>query len=192
MIRLFVAVEIEDVGSWRRILEFRDAVASCAIDGGIKPVEDENIHITLRFIGEVPEHYLPRIVECLRVVENFESFRMVIRGTGAFPNIARPRVVWVGIGEGADALRRIRSSFEGCLKPLAKEDREEFVPHITVARIKGRYRPECLAAYLKKYESVDFGASPVTQVKLKRSQLTPRGPIYTDVSVFRLKAHGGA
>lgn len=191
MIRLFVAVEVEDVESWRRILEFRDAVASCSIDGGIKPVEDENIHLTLRFIGEVPESYLPRIIACLRVVESFESFRMTIRGVGAFPSIARPRVVWVGVSEGAEVLRRIRDSFEGCLRPLAKGDHEEFVPHITVARIKGRYRPECLAAYLRKYESADFGASPVTSVKLKMSQLTPKGPIYTDVAVFRLKPHGG-
>ncbi len=191
MIRLFVAVEVEDAGLWRRILEFRDAVVSCALDGGIKPVEDENIHITLRFIGEVPESYVPKIVGCLRAVESFESFRMTVRGVGAFPSVARPRVVWVGVGEGAEALRRLRDSFEACLRPLAREDREEFVPHITVARVKGRYRPDCLAAYLRKYETVDFGTSPVTQVKLKRSQLTPKGPIYTDIASFRLKAHGG-
>lgn len=185
MLRLFVAVEVEDVASWRRILEFRDAVASCGINGGIKPVEDDNIHLTLRFIGEVPDQYLSRIVECLRVVENFEEFSMDISGVGAFPSIARPRVIWVGIRSG-DVLKEIRNSFEACIRSIVGIDREEFVPHITVARVKGRYRAECLASLLRKYELAYFGVSPVTQVKLKKSQLTPRGPIYTDLAVFRL------
>lgn len=187
MIRLFVAVEIESIESWRRIIEFRNAVIPCSINGGIKPVEDENIHLTLRFIGEVPESYLPRIIECLSVVQNFKKFHIAINGVGAFPSMARPRVVWVGVKDGAEVLREIRESFEGCLKRLAQEDREEFVPHITVARIKGRYKTECLAAVLRKYETEVFGTSPVTQIKLKRSQLTPRGPIYSDVAIFRLK-----
>lgn len=187
MIRLFVAVEIESIESWRKIIEFRDAIIPCSIDGGIKPVEDENIHITLRFIGEVPEPHLPRIMRCLSVIQNFKKFHIAINGVGAFPSMARPRVVWVGVKNGVEVLRDIRESFEGCLKGLAKEDREEFVPHITVARIKGRYKSECLAAVLRRYEIEDFGTSPVTQIKLKRSQLTPRGPIYTDVATFRLK-----
>ncbi|MEM1930909.1 MAG: RNA 2',3'-cyclic phosphodiesterase [Sulfolobales archaeon] len=192
MIRLFVAVEIEDLEAWRRIIEFRDAVTSCSIDGGIKPVEGENIHITLRFIGEVPESYLTRIVECLRVVENFKKFHISIHGVGAFPSTARPRVLWVGVKDGAEVLKAIRNSFEGCIKTISKEDHGEFVPHITVARIKGRFRQDCLATYLKKYEFADFGVSSVTQVKLKRSQLTPKGPIYTDVAVFRLRNDGRA
>ncbi|MCS7099320.1 MAG: RNA 2',3'-cyclic phosphodiesterase [Sulfolobales archaeon] len=190
MVRLFVAVELENADTWRKILEFRDVVASCSIDGGIKPVEDENIHLTLRFIGEVPEIHVPRIIECLNVVRNFKKFSLSLRGVGAFPSVARPRVVWVGVREGAEELRIVRNSFENCLKTLAEEDREEFVPHITVARIKGRYRHECLLTYIRKYELVDFGVSPVTQVKLKKSQLTPKGPIYSDVAVFRLKNDG--
>lgn len=187
MIRLFVAVEIEDINTWRKILEFRDSVASCSIDGGIKPVEDENVHLTLRFVGEVPESYIQRITECLNVVESFNKFSITIQGVGAFPNVARPRVVWVGITSGADVLRRIRNSFEGKLRSIVGEDREEFTPHITVARIKGRYGAECLSESLRRYETTTFGISPVTQIKLKRSQLTPRGPIYTDIAVFRLK-----
>ena len=186
MLRLFVAVEIEDATSWRRIIEFRDAIASCGIGGGVKPVEDENIHLTLRFIGEVPDSYLPRIVDCLRVVERFEAFSMNLGGVGAFPSIARPRVIWVGVRSGGERLREIRNSFEGCLRSIVSAEREEFVPHITVVRIKGGYRSDCLAALMRRYELEEFGVSPVTQVKLKRSQLTPKGPVYTDLATFRL------
>jgi 2'-5' RNA ligase len=187
VLRLFIAVEVEDVEVWRRIIEFRDAVASCSIDGGIKPVEDENIHLTLRFIGEVPETYLPKISECVQLCSNFAEFTMGVRGVGAFPNLSRPRVIWVGVKEGVEVLRSIRNTLERCVKSYAVEDREEFVPHITVARVKGRYRADCLLEYLKSYEDRDFGITRVTQVKLKRSQLTPRGPIYTDLVVARLK-----
>ncbi|MCC6014322.1 MAG: RNA 2',3'-cyclic phosphodiesterase [Desulfurococcaceae archaeon] len=189
MLRLFIAVEVEDVEVWRRIIEFRDAVASCSIDGGIKPVEDENIHLTLRFIGEVPETYLPKISECVQLCSNFAEFTMSVRGVGAFPNLSRPRVIWVGVKEGVEVLRSIRNTLERCVKSYAVEDREEFVPHITVARVKGRYRADCLLEYLKSYEDRDFGITRVTQVKLKRSQLTPRGPIYTDLVVARLKSN---
>jgi 2'-5' RNA ligase len=189
VLRLFVAVEVEDVEVWRRIVEFRDAVASCSIDGGIKPVEDENIHLTLRFIGEVPETYLPKISECVQLCSNFAEFTMNVRGVGAFPNLSRPRVIWVGVKEGVEVLRSIRNTLERCVKSYAVEDREEFVPHITVARVKGRYRADCLLEYLKSYEDRDFGITRVTQVKLKRSQLTPRGPIYTDLVVARLKSN---
>jgi len=187
VLRLFIAVEVEEVEVWRRILEFRDAISSCSINGGIKPVEDENIHLTLRFIGEVPEAYLPKISECVQLCSNFAEFTMGIRGVGAFPSSARPRVIWVGIREGAEMLRTIRNTLERCVKSYAVEDREEFVPHITVARIKGRYRADCLLEYLRSYEDKDFGTTRVTQVKLKRSQLTPKGPIYTDLVVARLK-----
>jgi len=187
VLRLFIAVEVEDVEVWRRILEFRDAVVSCSIDSGIKPVEDENVHLTLRFIGEVPEAYLPRISECIQLCSNFTEFTMGIRGVGAFPSLTRPRVIWVGVKEGAEVLRSIHNTLERCVRSYAVEDREEFVPHITVARVKGRYRADCLLDYLRSYEAKDFGTTRVTQVKLKRSQLTPKGPVYTDLVVARLK-----
>lgn len=189
MLRLFIAVEVEDVEVWRRIIAFRDAITSCSINGGIKPVENENIHLTLRFIGEVPETYLPRISECVQLCSNFTEFSMGIHGVGVFPSLSRPRVIWVGIKEGAEVLKSIRNTLERCVKSYAIEDREEFVPHITVARIKGKYRADCLLDYLRSYEDRDFGITRVTQVKLKRSQLTPRGPIYADLVVARLKKH---
>lgn len=182
-----MAVEIENNDVLRNVIRFRDAVVSCSKGRGIKGVEDENIHLTLRFIGEVPDDYVPRISECVARVNEFTKFNMRIEGVGAFPSVSRPRVLWVGIAEGFDKLRSIRSRLEECLRRYAEPDREEFVPHITVGRVKGSYDPACLKNAISTYENTLFGLTQVSKVKLKRSVLRPEGPVYTDVTVVDLK-----
>ncbi len=185
--RLFVAVEIEDENVLKGVVGFRDAVVACSRQRGIKGVEAENIHLTLRFIGEVPESYLPQISECVKRAGEYVKFQVRIEGVGAFPSVSRPRVLWVGITEGFDKLRVMRDGLEQCLRSYAQPDREEFVPHITVGRVKGSFDVSCLRNVLASYENLTFGSSQVTQVKLKRSVLRPEGPVYTDVVVVRLK-----
>ncbi|MEM2005826.1 MAG: RNA 2',3'-cyclic phosphodiesterase [Zestosphaera sp.] len=185
--RLFVAVEIENKDVLNEVIKFRDAAVACSKQRGIKGVEDENIHLTLRFIGEVPDDSLPPISECVSRVGQHTKFQMKVEGVGAFPSASRPRVVWVGVSEGFDKLRVIRGELERCLRPYAQPDREEFVPHITVGRVKGSFDVQCLRRVLTSYESTVFGVSQVTRVKLKRSVLRPEGPIYTDVVVAELK-----
>lgn len=187
MVRLFVAVEIENKDVLREVIKFRDAVVACSRQRGIKGVEDENIHMTLRFIGEVPESVLPQVSECVRWAEEYVKFQVRIEGVGAFPSASRPRVLWVGVTEGFERLRAVREGLEGCLRPYAQPDREEFVPHITVGRVKGSFDLQCLKRVLEAYEKTVFGTSQVTQVKLKKSVLRPEGPVYTDVVVAGLK-----
>lgn len=185
--RLFVAVEIENSDVLKNVIKFRDAVVSCSRGRGIKGVEDENIHLTLRFIGEVPEGYVSHISECVARAKEFTKFQIRIEGVGAFPSVSRPRVLWVGITEGFDKLRTIRSRLEECLRSYAEPDREEFVPHITVGRVKGSYDSTCLKNVISSYENTLFGFSQVSKVKLKRSILRPEGPVYMDVTVIDLK-----
>jgi len=186
-VRLFVAVEIENNDVLKNVTKFRDAVVSCSKGRGIKGVEDENIHLTLRFIGEVPDDYVPYISECVARAKEFTKFQIRIEGVGAFPSVGRPRVLWVGITEGFDKLRSIRDRLEECLKRYAEPDREEFVPHITVGRVKGSYDPICLKNVVSSYENILFGFTQVSKVKLKRSILRPEGPVYMDVTVIDLK-----
>lgn len=185
--RLFVAVEIENRDVLKEVIRFRDAVVACSRQRGIKGVEDENIHLTLRFIGEVPDDSLPQISECVRRAGEYVKFQMRVEGVGAFPSPSRPRVLWVGVTEGFEKLRVIRDGLEGCLRPYAQPDRGEFVPHITVGRVKGSFDMQCLKRVLETYENTVFGLSPVTQVKLKKSVLRPEGPVYTDVVAVDLK-----
>lgn len=187
MVRLFVAVELENPEVLKRVISFKNYVLSCSKQGGIKGVEDENIHLTLRFIGEVSEGLLPKIYECVKSLENIRRFDMVVAGVGTFPSLSRPRVVWVGVKDGVEELSRLRKLLDACLEKYVKLEREDFVPHITVGRVKGSVDPACLREVLHNYENFNFGASPVTQVKLKRSLLRPEGPIYNDILVVNLK-----
>ncbi|MCD6324455.1 MAG: RNA 2',3'-cyclic phosphodiesterase [Desulfurococcales archaeon] len=185
--RIFTAVEIENRETLSRIIEFKNKLTACFRGRGLKPVEDENIHITLRFIGEVNDSALPDIERCVKKVSTYAPFEISVKGVGAFPNVSRPRVIWVGIEEGGELLKALRQAMEPCLRPYAKPDRTSFVPHITVGRVKGRPDPGCLKQLLEEFEGTVFGRSSVTEVKLKRSFLRPTGPIYADVLTVRLR-----
>ena len=186
MIRLFIAVEVEDTDVLRKIIAIRDQIVACGRGRGIKIVEDENIHLTLRFIGEVSEALLPSIEKCLDICASFKKFRVVIKGVGAFPSLSRPRVIWVGIDEGVSQLRQMRIVLDKCLRGIVQPDRHEFTPHITIARVKGSINRECLLSVIKENQDLIIGKYVVTSIKLKRSILRPQGPLYVDLKTVKL------
>ncbi len=187
LLRLFVAVEIEDRSTLARIIGIRNRVSSLGAD--LKPVEDENIHLTLRFLGEVEEQLIPSIYRAVDELSTFRQFTMMVRGLGAFPNNRNPRVVWVGISEGSETLRSMRSAIDRGLRGLKiYEDEHSFHPHITIARIRGRSNIDILSRFIEENTDLELGSSPVTKVVLKKSILTPRGPIYSDLRIVPLTA----
>jgi 2'-5' RNA ligase len=185
LVRVFIAVEIENPEVLNKLVSIKKEIESCG-GKGVKPVEDENIHLTIRFIGEVPESYLPRIRECMDMVRHVKHFTMTIAGIGAFPNPARPRVIWAGVVNGIKELKEIRAIADRCLRGIAQPDRHGFSPHITLARVKGRVGP-CMRDLIERYTDTIIGDTPVTKVVLKQSRLTPKGPIYTDLYAVNLE-----
>ena len=153
----------------------------------IKPVEPENLHVTLKFLGEVGEDDVPKIVETLKGVKRKE-FTIKLNGVGGFPSNRNPRVVWIGIREGYPELRALHDEVEGVLVRYFPRERREFKAHLTIARVKRGGR--ALAPLLEKFADEDFGVVQVKEFKLKRSELTPRGPIYTDIEVYPLENRG--
>jgi 2'-5' RNA ligase len=179
-VRCFVAVEVDDPG----VLDALGRAQSGLVGSGgdLKPVERENIHLTLKFLGDVDEGLMgevERVVSGLR----FEPFRMALAETGAFPNLRRPRVIWAGVSEGVDELSRIFRELEAGFVGLGfKREGRRFSPHITIARVRsGRNREELVEEVLQHRET-DYGGFEVKSVKLKRSVLTPRGPVYTTLA----------
>ncbi len=183
--RVFIAVEIENRDVLNKLISIKREIESC---GGraIKPVEDENIHLTIRFIGEVPESYLPRIRECMDMMRAVKRFSMTVAGIGVFPNPARPRVIWAGVVDGVKELKELRTIADKCLRGIAQPDRHGFSPHITLARVKSRVG-SCMRDVIERYTDTVMGETPVTRVVLKQSKLTPRGPIYTDLYTVDLE-----
>ncbi len=183
--RVFIAVEIENPEVLNKLISIKREVESC---GGraIKPVEDENIHLTIRFIGEVHETYLPRIHECMDMMRTVKHFSMKVAGIGAFPSPARPRVIWAGVVDGIRELKELRAIADRCLRGIAQPDRHGFSPHITLARVKGHVG-SCIRDIIERHKDTVIGETPVTKVVLKQSRLTPKGPIYTDLYTVNLE-----
>lgn len=151
----------------------------------IKWVKPENIHLTLKFIGEIDERKLENIKTGLKkVMREYSPFRLSFAGVGGFPNLRRPRVIWVGVKEGKQTVISLATKIEDELAryKIEKEKREKS-PHITIGRVK---RPVVLDS--KIVEELEFKAQSfkVTEIFLIKSQLTPEGPIYTDIASYRL------
>jgi 2'-5' RNA ligase len=179
VLRVFIAIEVEDQDVLRNLIRIRDLIASSGAD--VKPVEDENIHLTLRFIGEVPVSVVEEVCKVLANLKH-SRFEMHVKGVGVFPTIHRPRVVWAGIAEGSSELTELHNMVERELHRLrVPADREEFTPHITLLRVKSGKGVDKLVKLIEEFKDADFGATPVERIVLKKSTLTPRGPIYTDM-----------
>ena len=177
VIRSFISVDVED----GKLLDVFQTLQRRLVETGnvFKLVERANMHITLRFLGNIPESLVKRVMKGLEELK-FKQFRMEFKGLGVFPSRSYVRVVWVGVGEGVDELRDIHVQLNGILGRLGFKS-EKFSPHLTLARVKAvRNRAE-LVRLLQEYDGVSFGSMDVSSVRLKRSTLTPRGPVYDTI-----------
>jgi len=176
-IRSFVSVDLDN----EKILSQVESIISSllSLGGDLKPVERENIHLTLKFLGDVSASKLEEVESALSQV-TFPQFSLEVRGSGAFPNLKRMNVIWVGIGEGWSQIELIFEQTEKLLHQLGfSRETRPFSPHITVARVKsGRKRDE-IAAFLGHLTDESFGTFNVESVRLKQSVLSPSGPKYS-------------
>jgi 2'-5' RNA ligase len=176
-IRSFIAFDIESPYILERITQMQKKLAETGAD--LKFVEPKNIHITLRFLGNITPNMVDRIFEGMQKVQ-FIPFNVKIQGVGAFPDMRYPRVVWAGIREGANQLRGIFSQLEPYIRNLGfAPDPKGFSPHLTIARVKSGRNKAVLAKFLAENVNYEFGIVRAECLRLKRSDLTPKGPIYS-------------
>jgi len=177
LIRSFIAFDIEDENIVRNISKVQSMLLETGAD--LKIVKPENIHITVRFLGNVSPGMIDRISSEMEKV-SFSPFDVEVKGLGAFPNLRRINVVWAGIGRGADELRSIYYQLEPRLQRLGfRPDNKSFSPHLTIARVRsGRNKGE-LAKLIMDLEEYRFGVFRAKCLRLKKSVLTPKGPIYS-------------
>jgi 2'-5' RNA ligase len=147
----------------------------------LRLVEVKNLHITLRFLGNVPRSLIDEANGVLDTIE-FQPFDVVLKGVGVFPSMQRINVVWVGIEQGSAELLHVFSQLEPKLRRMGfKPDRRGFVPHITVARVKSGRNRDVLANTVSNVSGMEFGGFGVDAIKLKKSVLTPKGPMYSTI-----------
>ena len=176
-IRSFVAFDIDNQQVLARLGEAQDTLSRSGAD--LKLVEPQNIHITLRFLGDITQSMVDRIGQEMQSI-TFKSFDVEIKGIGAFPNLRYAKVIWAGIQGGGEELSRIFGQLEPRLRLLGfAPDSKGFSPHLTIARMKsGRNKSE-LAKAITEMSVFEFGKVQAESLRLKKSVLTPRGPIYS-------------
>jgi len=176
-VRSFISIDLEDQQILSRIASILSSLQS--LGGDLKPVERENIHLTLKFLGNVSAPRLSEVKSSLQQVI-FSAFTAEIKGAGAFPNLNQMNVVWVGVNEGWSQVEQIYEQVEKLLSGLGfRRENRPFSPHITIARVRsGRKRDE-VASFLQRLTEESFGTITVDKIRLKQSILSSSGPKYS-------------
>ena len=179
--RLFVAVEIEPQVVARLaacVDELRRRVETRAPQARVTWVPADRLHVTVRFIGEVDEEQSTRIQSALAPPTGIAPFVLVCRGVGTFPERGAPRVIWAGIGDGADGLavleREVSSRLSAC--GISPEERG-YQPHVTLARVRDA-RGLQTRSLTDGFVDRPFGTSRVVAITLFHSRPSPQGAVY--------------
>lgn len=179
--RLFVAVDLQENlrrAAARVTRALRDRLER-AETFGVSWVAPENLHLTLQFLGEVQDDVRQRVEAAMREPFATPAFDVELAGVGTFPPAGSARVIWLGIVRGGDSLLRLHDEVEARLEPFAfeKEDRT-YRAHLTIARFRTP-APSCVREVIAAGKAASIGCCTVQHVTLYRSQLSPKGAIYT-------------
>jgi 2'-5' RNA ligase len=186
-LRTFLAIEVgKPIRD--RCLALQETLARGGAE--MKWVEEENIHLTLLFLGEVEDRELPAL--CRAVADccaGQDAFTMSVESVGCFPNPRRPRIVWVGVGVGMAEVCTLHDALESPLMQLGCYRRENrpYTPHVTLGRIKGERASDELPAALARQAKWRGGETAVREVCVFSSELRPEGPVYTVLSRAKLR-----
>jgi len=183
-IRTFIAVDLpQDIKM--EVDRFTSAFRSQARE--IRWVNAQNLHLTLRFLGDIPEGSVPGLAENIKNnVDGFGVFDLSLSGVGGFPNLKRPRVIWTGAEIGKDKLRDLAAGVEtACIESDFGKGDKPFSPHLTIGRVKN---PGGLSGVLEKIGKTSFKTEPfvVYEVTIFKSDLSPAGPKYTSLVKIQL------
>ncbi len=178
--RLFVACMLPDEVK-QRLHAMKQTL--CSLGPGVSWVKPENLHITLKFLGETRPEMRVQVCEALRRCTNRPSFGVRLSGVGGFPRAQAARVVWAGLDSGSVELSRLAACVDSELTRLGfPRDGKPFSPHITLARAKRTYADVLLAAE----SQCEFGYFSVREFCLMKSELRPSGAVYTVLERFPL------
>jgi len=154
----------------------------------VKWVEAENAHFTVRFLGEIGDEQMADIAESLEtVVSAVPRFDIELRRVGAFPNVNRPKVLWIGVNPTDGPMADVKLAVDTALADHGfPEESRAFHPHVTLGRVKDMSAAGMLKEPLQRAVDTNFGVMEVREVVFVQSTLTPRGPVYTDLRVLPL------
>ena len=181
--RAFVALEISNP-ALDSLVEFVEELRATGAD--IKLVERQNLHFTVKFLGEISESQVAEVGSRLGNLR-LKAVDVEVRGAGAFPNPSRARVVWAGVARDHEAVvapvaQQVLDSLEG----IGERDERPFRAHVTLGRVRSGRNFRQLEQFLRDNSDRPFGVVRLSHLKLKSSVLSPGGPIYSDLGDYPL------
>ncbi len=184
--RSFIAVELaEEVRN--RIAELLGGFNGIA---QVKWVEKQNLHVTVKFLGDLSENQVLSVSRLLRQsVKDIRNFELAFSRLGAFPNSSSPRTVWIGVDDPQHQLEEIARRLEDSLESVGvPREKRAFRPHLTLGRVKGFKAPARLAESVARHKDFSAGRMLVKELVFMRSDLTPQGPVYSPIERVALAA----
>lgn len=182
MLRTFIAIDFppEILAKIAKIVAYFQSQTPA---GALKWVTSGNLHLTLKFLGDVREDHLEAIKAGLQAaVRDQPAFEIGIEGLGMFPDASKPRAVWLGI-QGAAPLTQIHHQLDQALQEeVTRPEKRPFSPHLTIARVRqsaSRETTRQIGETLSQFKVDSLGTLKVETIQLYKSELTPKGPIYT-------------
>ncbi len=151
---------------------------------GVKPVRPENMHLTLRFLGEVGAGRLEQIGGALERLHGHGRFEIILKGVGGFPSRDRPRVVWVGVQ--SPGLAELKRQVDSAIFQLGFPPEPDFIGHLTLARARTAEGQRTAKAFVKEHRTSEIGSFTAGRLLLKQSILTPAGPEYKSIRSVEL------
>jgi RNA 2',3'-cyclic 3'-phosphodiesterase len=191
-LRLFIGVELDEplrAACAAAARGLQERLRRARVTLAVRWTAEENLHITVWFLGHVPEEQTAIIVDRLQPVWAAPAFPVTVSGAGAFPPSGPPRTLWLGITQGADCMADLYRELAPRLAPLGFEpERRDYHPHITIGRVTGaRGGPSRQARAIIETAGGPVGSCPVRSLTLFRSHLSPSGARYEPLLRVPLK-----
>jgi len=176
--RAFLAVDV-DPNLTYKITKIQRQLAQ--ISPNVKLVEEENLHFTFKFLGEITPEKKDTIIEMTEEnIKDYTPFNITIKGMGAFPSTDYIKVIWLGV-EHPGAFSKVQRELDIEFSKMGFNRERSYIPHLTIGRVKGTKNKDELVSLVEELHDIEIGTMNIDRLTLKKSELTPVGPIYTDL-----------
>ena len=184
-VRTFVAITLH--GSLHNTLSEIVSKLSSA-NAKVKWVKPENVHLTLKFLGNVEEERLPEVFSaCERAAEGVSPIDLEMRALGCFPDTKSPRIVWLGIERGVEAVKRLQERVENEFTAVGfSREEKAFKAHLTIGRVKGKQGMSRLCRLLEEERNIFVGVMHAEKISVMKSKTLPAGPVYSEMKAIPL------
>jgi 2'-5' RNA ligase len=182
--RTFIAVDIFPTSEIQNFLPY---ITQHLKGLNVKYVDLKQLHITLAFLGETTEHQLQALNNELKLLKQ-NPIELTINGLGVFKSINKPSAIWIGVKPNENLKLLWAQVNKVLLLQGFKPNESEFVPHITIGRIKKIMSNHNLSQFINDYKNHTFGELTISGFVLYQSILTPKGPVYQPINTYSLKA----